>query len=76
MDAWMFGIGAALALQGLQTIQIAIVGRRVDTVAKSLQPPPMPPTCMRCGLPFMRDELSKRRLCRDCEHALDAAPTR
>jgi hypothetical protein len=68
MDAWVWGIGAAIALQGLQTIQIAIVGRRVDTVARSLAPPPsMPrhPRCNACGLPYLRSELDAG-ICADC----------
>jgi hypothetical protein len=73
MDAWVFGIGAAVALQGLQTIQIAIVGRRVERVAQSLVPPPLPaarapfpPTCARCGLPHFASELDAAGLCAKC----------
>jgi predicted Zn-ribbon and HTH transcriptional regulator len=72
MDAWVIGIGAAVALQGLQTIQIAIVGRRVDRVAQSLLPPPpigrrpFPPTCRQCGLPHFASELDAAGLCAKC----------
>jgi hypothetical protein len=72
MDAWVIGIGAAVALQGLQTIQIAIVGRRVDRVAQSLLPPPpigrrpFPPTCRKCGLPHFESELNAAGLCAAC----------
>jgi hypothetical protein len=79
MDAWVIGIGAAVALQGLQTIQIAIVGRRVDRVAASLLPPPLPPplgqppqrrrfppTCRQCGLPHFASELDAEGLCAKC----------
>jgi hypothetical protein len=70
MDAWVIGIGAAVALQGLQTIQIAIVGRRVERVAQSLvppprPPPPFPPTCRKCGLPHFASELAAG-LCATC----------
>jgi len=43
MTWWQWVIGGAVCLQVLQTIQIAIVGRRVDTVAKSIMPPRRPP---------------------------------
>jgi predicted Zn-ribbon and HTH transcriptional regulator len=73
MDYLVLGIGGAVALQVLQTIQIAIVGRRVDTVAKTLHPPPMretaagvsPPRCTVCGLPFNATELDAG-VCIDC----------
>lgn len=51
--SWLvaIGIAAAVALQVLQTIQIAIVGRKV---ARTLAPPPLrvPPAagaCSQCG---------------------------
>lgn len=47
-EPWLIalGIGAAVLLQVLQTIQIAIVGRKVS---RTLAPPPLPPTCPACG---------------------------
>lgn len=73
---WVIGLVVWLALQVLQTIQIAIVGRQVK---RTLSPPPMfpppPPTaaapyyadpfCTKCGALTPPREL-RDGLCPDC----------
>ena len=59
----MIVIGAAVALQALQTAQIAILRR---DVRRTLYPPPPPPPeldrCVVCGETLTRAELARARM--------------
>jgi hypothetical protein len=64
MDTLTIGICGAVAFQVLQTIQIAIVGRRVDTVAKSMRPAPL--FCVECRRPHLAQDLDAEFVCKAC----------
>lgn len=67
MDSTTFIVGALVAMQALQTLQIAIVGRKVS---QSLRPPPRAhdPFCVGCGALCAASEL-REGLCVSCRTA-------
>jgi len=75
----LFGVGAFLALQVLQTIQIAVVGRKVS---RTMIPPPMAapppqqymhPFCVKCGA-LTQPTMLRDGLCPDCFGAGQTEP--